>query len=520
MDNKGISSFGSILALIGSILIGVGVAWLLADNWHFIPSFLKIIILMSLTGAAYFSGVYLRVKNYYKIGSALIFLGSALYTLSVFLIAQIFSTETSLQGTAILFLISLIGVFFAAYILNSMSSVTLAFLEFFIFVGIQFFAFVEHTNFSGAYFAVIYLLLGILGYSLSLIHSYYNHNFSKLYKIWSAVYFLIFGYILSFEAVLPSLWSYGLSLSNSAIYFILIIAIFSIASFIYGVKVSIKTMRKEIIIFSIVMSLLILVIFASFFVLKDTGSCSAKYCYDLKSPSDCKDSNMVTQCKWTSNYCQEDSCYLYANKNDCNLKIIGKTSCVWDGFSCSEDNCYIYKTESDCNDAGVRLNKTCSWFIQGYDANCIEKNPDSMFKDIYFERNNLCQNITVKDSCTSSNECKWGPYHPNNYSYRNAPLNLMLLWIFSNFIFLALIILIIFYATIDKNPIIVNIAITFFALDILTRYIGFIQDYWGYVSLSLFFITGGVILILGGYGIEKWRRKLIKKTLLRKNTKN
>ena len=37
----------------------------------------------------------------------------------------------------------------------------------------------------------------------------------------------------------------------------------------------------------------------------------------------------------------------------------------------------------------------------------------------------------------------------------------------------------------------------------------FVFDFWGYTSLSVLFIIGGIILILGGWLIEKWRRKLL-----------
>ncbi len=52
----------------------------------------------------------------------------------------------------------------------------------------------------------------------------------------------------------------------------------------------------------------------------------------------------------------------------------------------------------------------------------------------------------------------------------------------------------------------------FFALDIITRYIGFVLDFGGQVGFAVMSIIGGIILILGGWGIEKWRRRLIEKT--------
>ena len=85
------------------------------------------------------------------------------------------------------------------------------------------------------------------------------------------------------------------------------------------------------------------------------------------------------------------------------------------------------------------------------------------------------------------------------------------LWIFANIIFILLILGIIGYGTWQKLPKIINLGIGFFALGVITRYIGFVIDLWGYTSLSIIFIAGGIILIAGGWFIEKWRRKLVEK---------
>ena len=38
------------------------------------------------------------------------------------------------------------------------------------------------------------------------------------------------------------------------------------------------------------------------------------------------------------------------------------------------------------------------------------------------------------------------------------------------------------------------------------------MDFWGYTSLALIFITGGIVLLGGGFLIEKWRRNLMAKS--------
>jgi hypothetical protein len=52
----------------------------------------------------------------------------------------------------------------------------------------------------------------------------------------------------------------------------------------------------------------------------------------------------------------------------------------------------------------------------------------------------------------------------------------------------------------------------FFALDIITRYIGFVSDFGGQIGFAVMSIIGGIILIFGGWSIEKWRKRLIERT--------
>ncbi len=100
-------------------------------------------------------------------------------------------------------------------------------------------------------------------------------------------------------------------------------------------------------------------------------------------------------------------------------------------------------------------------------------------------------------------------YSYGGYGGEKTPLGLWAIWIFANVIFILLILGVIGYGTWQKIPEIINLGIVFFSLDILTRYIGFAIDFWGYTGLSIVFIAGGIILLAAGYFIEKWRRNLV-----------
>mgnify|MGYP001568945602 CR=1 FL=1 len=189
-------SFGAIVATIGAILIAVGVAWFIALNWAEIPSAFKVVILVLATAGAYTAGVLLRINDYEKIGGSLLILGALLYTLSIFLIAQIFNLAVSIQAYAFLLLLSWAGIFLAAYIFNSSASLVIALAEFLLWISLQYFSFIELFNFSEKNFAVgilaiIYLVIGVGMYGLTQIHKATDHKFSNVYRYWTAFYILL-----------------------------------------------------------------------------------------------------------------------------------------------------------------------------------------------------------------------------------------------------------------------------------------------------------------------------------------
>lgn len=366
-------SFGAVVATIGSVLIALGIAWLIALNWSDIPSALKILILITATAGAYVAGVLFRTHDYEKIGSSLLVLGALLYTLSIFLIAQIFNLATSMQAYAILLLLAWVGILLASYVFNSSQSLIIALAEFLVWISLQYFSFVElfRGEFSVGILTIIYLVVDVGLYGLTQIHKSTNHKFSSVYRYWTAFYILLLTYILSFQTLLTVLWPKGFELTANVLVFLVIISILAIVLAITGIFMSVsknKLSGKEII-----------------------GFISLVFLYIL---------------------------------------LISLASLV----------------------AGERVFRGS---ISG---------------------------------------------------------GLWVMWLFDNILFILVILSVIGYGTRYRSVKIVNLAITFFALDIITRYIGFVLDFGGQIGFAIMSIIGGIILIAGGWGIEKWRRRLIEKT--------
>lgn len=364
---------------------------MIAQNWHQMPAPVKIIILLGATSGAYIAGTMLRIRNYPGTAKALLALGALLYTLSIFLIAQIFSTSTSFQGQAWLWLIAWVGVFVLSYIFDSSITLVIALIEFVMWLSTQFLAFLSNNLYDlfdrGFYLGILafyFLAAGVLIYGLSLWHRSKNHKFARVYQWWTAFYFLCFAYILSFQILLPLLWPKQSVTPANLLIFLFFLAIVALAVLITGIikSISNKTVEnKEVMGVIGVVALLAI--------------------------------------------------------------LIGLTSFV--------------------------SGQVPSWWFFG--------------------------------------------------SHEKVSTTLWGLWIAANIVLILIILAVIFYGTWLKLPKLINLGIFFFSLDIVTRYIGFIMDLWGYTSLSIIFITGGIILLGGGWFIEKWRRNMIMKVVPKTKSK-
>ena len=487
--NKRGASFSTIVAVIGAILISVGFAWLLADNWHSIPAPLKIFILLGLTFAAYVGGIVLKEKEYLKTAKSLFVLGALIYTLSIFLIAQIFSTSSNLQNYAWLFLLAWVGVALSAYLFDSPVSLFITLIEFLIWLTIQFTALIKSDHeFSFILFALLFLVAGIFFYGLSLFHRARQHSFARLFQWWTAFYFLVFTYILTFQMIIPKLWGGEVSFSQPTIFLIAFGAL-SLLTCFAGILFSFREdviSNKEILavigIIILLISLLLLTNLSS----EVLGTCSSKQCYDFPTQDKCEKSPEKLDCAWGWN----------GAENQCQTK-----------------GCWQFKEESLCT-----ASDNCRWQEEGeYGYTGCTNKEWGITDSVYNKNNAICSPYHNKKSeCLANTVCIWNP--GDNYGgwfgfggrkTVEMPAILLFTWILINVFFIFLILAVIGFGSLNNFPALINLGILFFALDIFSRYIGFVMDLWGYNILPFIFITGGILLVGGGWLIEKWRRGLV-----------
>lgn len=478
--------FFKIIAIIGAILIFAGVAWLIAWNWHTIPNFLKVLILVIATFSSFIAGVFLRREDHDWTGRALITLGSLLYILSLFLISQIYNLAVSFQAYAWILLLSWTIIFLISYLLSSPESLFVSLVVFFIWAFVQYTSSVSSfNNVSEAGiilgFVVILLCGGLLLYGLGAMHKSMKHKFTKIYLFWTAFYFLSLFYILSFQSAIPLLGNYDLEKGVFNL-FLIFFVIFSAMIFIVGTLIATSkdsSSIKETLWAVGIVALLLVLVLSTKMTSGGLGICQVKECYDFPNSNSCNSVKAPLYCEWSDNSVHIEN---------------GVES---RGF-CQEVSCYNYQTEEECSSAVSGLG--CKWDDNRND--CRGENSQTAYESCNKYNND-------KDSCVGEDYCKWRVSYDLGRN-QNTPTGIWLLWIVINFLFIGFIILMLWYGQSVDSKNIINLGMLFFVLDIISRYLGFWLDFQGYLAFSILAILGGIILIAGSWFIPKWRRSLLK----------
>lgn len=369
---KGETSFSSISATIGAILIAIGVISLLALEWRYIPSSGRFLIAFVMTIVSYSLGAMLRSINYKGISESLFLLGSIMLTWAAFLFVEVLKINNpGSQVYAYVLLACWILISILAYSFKAYSNLLIAFLQFIIWIAVQYIAF--NTALSHdlpiSYLVISYLAVAALFYGLTQIHKAKDSIFTEAYRTFTAIYILILTYVLSFQSSLINLWRGDFNLGPWSTIFITILPLVSLIIFFAGVI----------------------------------------YAFD---------------------------------RNKLSIKEI-------------------------------------SAFIGLLFSYVIIILISSMFKTL-------------------------------------SP-GLITLWLIENVVFILVILAIIGYGTRYKSEQLVNLGIIFFIIDLITRYIGIAMDLKGSLAISVMAILGGVLLILFGWLIEKWRKNLLEKARQRKD---
>ncbi|NTW22196.1 DUF2157 domain-containing protein [Candidatus Falkowbacteria bacterium] len=97
-DRKG--QLVTTVAVLGSLLLGLGIILMIASNWQDIGRWTKVVLIFSILMSVYGAGYFMEYKRGYpRIGRALIFLGTLMLGAAIVLIQQIFNIMTESGST-------------------------------------------------------------------------------------------------------------------------------------------------------------------------------------------------------------------------------------------------------------------------------------------------------------------------------------------------------------------------------------------------------------------------------------
>jgi uncharacterized membrane protein len=172
----------TIVATLGSMLLGLGVILFFAANWEEFPRAGKLSLILVAIIAAYVTGYWLRyLRGYQRVGTAVIFLACLFYGSGIHLVAQVYHVELNDPS---LFLYWFLGVLPMAYLIRSQVVLALAVGLFLGAMGFRLPGWLEAAS-SGEAVAIfgLYLALGLMIYGLGKVQGLFGPT-----RIFAGVY--------------------------------------------------------------------------------------------------------------------------------------------------------------------------------------------------------------------------------------------------------------------------------------------------------------------------------------------
>ncbi len=218
-----LNRLAGILAVMGAVLVGLGVVGLVAVNWSEISDLAKLVMMVTCTAASYVSGWLLAYRiGYARVGIALILLGAILFGASIHLIAQSFNVEVNHPNLVTAWFL---GVVPLAYVTRSKALLVLSIILLLSALGFRAQGWFE-TGFESlsVFFLGLAIYISVAGalFAAGRLHARYDEfrHFVRIFEIWGFTIAGIGVYILSWITLWRELewWDFGdLALSVVAV---------------------------------------------------------------------------------------------------------------------------------------------------------------------------------------------------------------------------------------------------------------------------------------------------------------
>jgi uncharacterized membrane protein len=101
-------SFGGVLGVMASVLLGASVLLFIGANWELIPRLARVLGLFALIFASYVGGAFLKSRDHNAFGEALYLLGAAAFGASIALIGQMYHMSGDETGAVLIWCLATI----------------------------------------------------------------------------------------------------------------------------------------------------------------------------------------------------------------------------------------------------------------------------------------------------------------------------------------------------------------------------------------------------------------------------
>jgi uncharacterized membrane protein len=172
-----------VLAILGSILVGLGVILFFAANWQDISKEVKLALMLVGVPTAYAVGYWLRYqRGYERVGTATILLAAVFYGAAIHLVAQAYNIPVNDPN---LFLYWFLGVLPLAYVTRSESILVLGIGLFLAAIGFRIQVWLVDTDLIPFRVFPLYLVLGLMLYGLGKLQARFELTrvYSRAYEI-------------------------------------------------------------------------------------------------------------------------------------------------------------------------------------------------------------------------------------------------------------------------------------------------------------------------------------------------
>lgn len=243
-NEKSGNRFLSIISVLGSIFLGIGIMWIVASNWDGMPDIVKIIVLLGSTGGLIYLGyeIGFNKKNFPKTGHSLILLGAILFGSSIFLIAQIYNVEAN---ASYLIFVWLVGILPLVYIFQSHLITFLSCIVFCLwFNSIIFEDFNDFDAKGIAFITFFYQTFGLLLFSIGSLH-YFLEKYSKVaraYRLIGIYLVICILFALTFRISFEGLEELSSELTSNPM---MISVIFGLIAIMLGINIKFNPSKSD-----------------------------------------------------------------------------------------------------------------------------------------------------------------------------------------------------------------------------------------------------------------------------------